>query len=312
MIEGNERRFFDGGSDDEPARPHDDATIRLEWVREGRFRLGRRLGYRDRALGPLVVPLDLGWETDLASVPAVFTWLVPKSGRHLPAAIVHDAMIGDRQFAPTPLAISAVEADRIFRDAMADAGTGVVRRWLVWAAVTLRTMATRDGTSQVAIVRVYYMIQVWIMLVSILWLGYQATAQLFDRSWWCTYELPWIVSELPSALGRLPLLGDGFGARLASGAVFAIVLPATWATLTWGRFRRAGVIAGPTMGFLVHVTVALVVLSGVYVVVEAIASPDRRLADLVPQDRDRRRTLARSLAAAISVGTLVAVICVAF
>lgn len=311
VIEGNERRFFDGGSDDEPARPGDEPTIRLEWVGDGRFQMNRRLGYRDRVYGPLVVPVDLDWETDLASVPSVLTWLVPKSGHHLPAAIVHDAMIGDRQFAPTPLDISAVEADRIFRDAMADAGTGVVRRWLVWAAVTLRTMVAREDTASSAAGRTYYMGLVWVTLTSILWLGYQATAQVVDRTgrWWCTYELPWITSELPSVLEHLPLVGHGAGARLVSGAVFAVVLPAVWAALTWGRFWRAGLIAGPTIAFLVHVTVALVALSGVYVIVEAILSPDRRLADLVPTDPRRRRGLVRALAAVSAIVGVVVAIC---
>ena len=33
--------------------------------------------------------------------------------------------------------VDRVQADRVFRDAMADTGTGLVRRWIVWAAVTL-------------------------------------------------------------------------------------------------------------------------------------------------------------------------------
>ena len=36
--------------------------------------------------------------------------------------------------------VDRVEADRVFRDAMADTGTGVVRRWIVWTAVTVATI----------------------------------------------------------------------------------------------------------------------------------------------------------------------------
>jgi Flp pilus assembly protein TadB len=58
------------------------------------FALFRRIGYADRHLGDLVVPADVGtFTTDLTSVPSVFAWLVPRTGRHLPAALVHDVLI---------------------------------------------------------------------------------------------------------------------------------------------------------------------------------------------------------------------------
>ena len=95
------RRFYDGGTlptaagPGEPPDPGSDPRIVLErHSEEGveTFALERRLAYRDRHLGELLVPADAGFRTDLTSVPALFTWLVPKTGAHLPAALLHDAL----------------------------------------------------------------------------------------------------------------------------------------------------------------------------------------------------------------------------
>src|SRR5262245_34215965 len=53
------------------------------------------------SLGPRTVtvtvpPPNEKFTTDLASVPSLLTWLVPKSGAHLPAALIHDGLIPDR------------------------------------------------------------------------------------------------------------------------------------------------------------------------------------------------------------------------
>ncbi len=54
----------------------------------------RRIAYRDRHLGELLVPrVTRTFRTDLTSVPALFTWLVPKTGLHLPATLLHDGLI---------------------------------------------------------------------------------------------------------------------------------------------------------------------------------------------------------------------------
>ncbi len=76
--------------------------------------------------------------TDLTSVPKLLTWLVPKSGRHLPAALIHDGLIGGGS--PTYVtsddsSVDRIDADQVFRNAMQDTGVGLIRRWLVWAAV---------------------------------------------------------------------------------------------------------------------------------------------------------------------------------
>lgn len=98
----------------------------------------RRIAYHDPVLDTvIVVPAQAAFRTDLTSVPRWFTWLVPKSGRHLPAALIHDGLVGEEGEAGDYLTdpamrIDRIEADRIFRDGMRDTGTGVVRRWIAW------------------------------------------------------------------------------------------------------------------------------------------------------------------------------------
>ena len=96
------RRFYDGGVDAErPARRspgprgrRPDRAAPAHRARAEQFAMERRIAYRDRHLGELLVPRRTGtFRTDLTSVPALFTWLVPKTGRHLPAALVHDGLV---------------------------------------------------------------------------------------------------------------------------------------------------------------------------------------------------------------------------
>ena len=76
------RRFYDGGilpSDGDPSSPPNpeaDPRILLERHTEDgaeTFSLERRLAYRDRHLGELLVPAGREFRTDLTSVPALFT-----------------------------------------------------------------------------------------------------------------------------------------------------------------------------------------------------------------------------------------------
>ena len=278
LVSKQPTNFYDGGdpgdangSGAEPPNPDEDVDVvldrRLTTGVDGElhetFVLRRRIAYNDRHCGEVIVPpVYEMFQTDLTSVPALFTWLVPKTGAHLPAALLHDGLVWDpakeeQTYVSTDgRTINRVEADRIFRDGMADTGTGLVRRWLVWTAVTLATMWSRGGTSERAFVRNYYR---WIMpatLLSVGWLGYIATADLFDRTdrWLWAYDLPW--------------MGEGrFLWELVTGLAGAIVIPLGLALL-WGKFRRAGLISGIGVAVLIHVTVALLAVTGLYAVLE--------------------------------------------
>jgi hypothetical protein len=273
-IRTQRSRFYDGGDPGIPPSPpippdsSADVIVKLErrivsidGVEAETFVLERRIAYLDRHCGEIIVPPSYAtFETDLTSVPRMFTWLVPKTGKHLPAALIHDGLVGDPG-APTYTStdghsIGRVEADRIFRDGMADVGTSLVRRWLVWTAVTVATMVAARDTSTVGWRRHYYRWVAVATLLTIGWLGYLATADLFDRSdrWWFTYGLRW--------------MGEGsFWHELISGAAGAVVIPLALGLL-WGKFRRAGWIGGLSVGMLFHVSAVLIVVTVAFTALE--------------------------------------------
>jgi len=108
-----------------------------EW--SGELCLSRRPGTRsqyrvdcelcythDNGWAFIVLP---GWTTDGASVPSPLRWYAdPFSGPYASAAVLHDALYRGQ-------IVSRAEADRVFRDAMIDAGTRPAQAWLLWAAV---------------------------------------------------------------------------------------------------------------------------------------------------------------------------------
>lgn len=250
-------RFFDGGpiggTPDRAAGPR----IVLERHAEAgveSFALERAIGYDDRLLGELLVPADHGFRTDLASVPWVFTWLVPRTGAHLPAALLHDGLVGGRDGHKSYVSVAGHrvvrhEADRVFRDAMADTGTGVVRRWLVWAAVATATIFVGSkGWSPRQ--QAGYRLAAAATILVVVGLGTLATFDLFDAG------------------VRLPWMGErAWWSELLGGFAAGVTIPFLLG-LTWGRFRLAGAILGVLLALLFHVTVALLLLTGLYQVIE--------------------------------------------
>lgn len=236
--------------------------LRLE-VRsvDGRdFVLLRPVGYAAEGYAePFVVPT--GFVTDFASVPHLFTWLVPKSGDFLPAAVLHDALVAPGSF--TGPDIDRHEADRVFRTAMIGLGTGRVRAWLMWAAVTIGTFwASRRLGARARLVGLLGLVAV---------LGTVATLDFFD------------------VVSALPWMGDRpWPTELALGALFAVVVPSLLA-LTWGRYWLAGVVVGVALALLLHVTAALLLIYALYLALERVVSGpadddgvrvrDRRAAD---------------------------------
>jgi hypothetical protein len=253
------RRFYDGGLDADadhagvPPDPEADPRIVLARVTDtGReqFAMERWIGYRDRHLGELLVPrVTATFRTDLTSVPALFTWLVPKTGLHLPATLLHDGLIhppDDVTYVSTEgHVVLRAEADRVLRDAMADAGTALIRRWLVWSAVATATMLSGAGTGWSRATRRYYRAIAALTVLVITVLGIGATLDLFDVGG--APELPW--------------MGDrSWYVELAGGLAGAFVVPLVL-SLLWGPFRIAGAVVGVTLAVLLHVTVALLGLT---------------------------------------------------
>jgi hypothetical protein len=262
------RRFYDGGVPPRGADPGsapdpgDDPRIVLDRHSENgveQFALQRRIAYLDRHLGELLVPADPDtFRTDLTSVPALFTWLVPKTGAHLPAALLHDGLVhppGHPTYVSTDgHVVDRVEADRVFRDAMADTGTGVVRRWLVWAAVATATILGGAGTTWSRALLWRYRSAAGLTVALVAYLGFCATVDLFDLT-------------VPGAVA-LPWMGDrSWPLELVGGLAGAVVVPLLLG-LTWGRFRIAGTIVGIGLAVLLHVTLALLGLTALYQAVE--------------------------------------------
>ena len=256
-------RFHDGGTAEEPPQPGSPPRIVLERVEAGdvhrrteRFRMLRRLAYRDREYGELLVPVDLhSFDTDLTSVPALFTWLVPRTGRHLPPALLHDGLVHGPD---EPASYRSVEghvldrvaADRVFRTAMRDTDTGPVRSWLVWSAVTLGTIWHGSGAWSRATHWRYRLAAAATLLVVAV-LGVLATLDLLD----VVDAVPWMGADRPFAL------------ELLGGLAGAVVVPLLLG-LTWGRFAVAGVVTGIALAVLLHVTVLLAAISLLYLAAE--------------------------------------------
>jgi hypothetical protein len=258
--------FYDGGLPPGEPRPDLPATIMLERIESdsgGRpresFRLLRRIAYRDEEYGEILVPADPGaFETDLASVPTLFTWLVPKTGTHLPAALIHDGLVGGHDYVATgypPDAdpIDRVAADLVFRRAMRDSYIPLIRRWLVWSAATLGTIRSGSGR-WTRREHLRYLVPAIASLVLVAALGAVATLDLFDVVAW----LPWMGADRSFAL------------ELVGGLAGAIVIPLVLG-LTWGRFAIAGAVTGIALAVLLHVTALLLALTALYQLAERVA-----------------------------------------
>lgn len=266
-------RFFDGGLPAGPGVPEVPpdpnappcVVLRRDKDERGRevWEMLRRIAYRDPVLDTvIIVPArPSAFRTDLTSVPRWFTWLVPKSGRHLPAALVHDALVGNSggvDYLTDPqVAIDRIEADRIFRDGMRDTGTGVIRRWIAWAAVTVVSLTTTGRPSWSVAVRWWFRLVVPATFLAILYCGICATLILLDRQWPGFVMLPWMSS-------------DNDVLQLLGGLTGAVVVPLLLGLL-WGPYLRAAAIAGVALATLLHVSLAVGAVALVYQAAEWVA-----------------------------------------
>ncbi|MEY2583270.1 MAG: hypothetical protein QOE09_3119 [Ilumatobacteraceae bacterium] len=222
---------------------HGDDEAAEQWYME------RRIAYRDRHFDkPICVPRDrVTFVTDLTSVPLLFTWLVPRTGNHLAAALVHDALtppfsVVDKPDWDGPDKVTQLQADRVFRDAMGDLGTPLLRRWLVWSAVSIPTARLVNK------VRGHL---AYASIAAIVVLGWFATLDLFDQGKW----LPW--------MGDRPWTRE-----LLFGGLMAIAIPVVLALLWPKGLRTAGLVVGIAVAALLHVTVAVAAISAAYQLLE--------------------------------------------
>jgi hypothetical protein len=226
-------------------------TLRMT-RKPGTYHLLERFEYVEQDYSPnperaFIVPVDdSGMETDLASIPFFATWLVPKDGKHTPAAFLHDAMVKDCEDARTVIGpyVDRHEADRIFRGAMQELGVPLIRRTLMWAAVNLATLAKIGSRPR----RIQWRLVIGLTVAASLVFNLIWVNQLFDRSlnwagevWgpaWLVDQLEGMARWLDEHLGFLP------DSRLALAGLAVTVLVALW----WSR-AGAGVLTAVVVMF---------------------------------------------------------------
>lgn len=247
-----------------------DARFVLEQLESPRYRLVEPFEYVDRLGVTYTVPADVDAtsnSTDLASIPPFLTWLVPKDGRHTPAAILHDALIGGTQGVDYRTShdeqVDDEHADYVFREAMKDLEVAWLRRWLMWAAVTLRTVSYDHSSGRPRL----RWVPVAITGVATLIIGVAAGFMALDVPDLGEVELPWLgvrpwYEEIPLALAQI----------IAGGVVFAGVL-----TLVYRRRRvfGAGLLGGAAVGFFGLPMIASLVGAFGYLVLERLVATIR-------------------------------------
>lgn len=107
----------------------------LRQIDDEYFQLVEGFRYIGKAGRHEVLPGTLGL-TDLTSVPWFLRWFIGKYGRHTRAALLHDHMLEHSE-------VDRAAADLAFRTTLEELDVGLVRRWIMWAAVTLGTRFSR-------------------------------------------------------------------------------------------------------------------------------------------------------------------------
>jgi len=245
--------FFDGVSMCSDREP--DVVLRRVLVEgQERFALLTPIAFWDTDYESAhVVPADIeNFHSDLTSVPFFFTWLVPRTGTHLLAALLHDGLVGGDQCRPTYIGprVSREEADLIFRRALCSLGVSRARSWLMWTAVTLGTIhAELASRSLRARVRWGTMAAT---LMAVIVFGVISTLDLFDL----VEVVPWMRDR-------------SWQIELLTGALAATTIPAALSVL-WGRLWRAGMIAGIACAWLLHVSTLVLALAAGFWAVERV------------------------------------------
>lgn len=181
----------------------------------------------------------------LVAVLAGFRWWLP--------SLDQPVQTGRTHFGPL---VGRVGADAILRRSLAVTGTGPVRRWLIWAAITLATAWAGPMLSRRH--RFWWRVLVVVTLGSTVALGIASTIDLAGGP----DLVPWMD-------------GRGPWTELALGVVAAVAVPIVL-SVSWGRLWAAPAIGGVAVALLLHVTVAVVLVYALYWILEAVA---RRIVD---------------------------------
>jgi hypothetical protein len=169
--------------------------------------------------------------TDLASIPRFVRWFENSYGVHTLAAIIHDQLIVSE---PNAGALrSDTVSDRFFRQMLGSTGVPWLKRWIMWAAVALRTRRAAGGIRRISL-------YVWVGLaiagitsfvnsVGAIWLGWSHPLDV------------WLMLLISVSLPFLaaPLWGRQFGASLVAAVAALWILPAAAFALFGGAVYKA-------------------------------------------------------------------------
>lgn len=261
------------------------AVYFLERVDSGKekptFRLQKKFRYRDPKdpTREFVVPADpTTWTTDLASIPSLATWLVPKDGSHTPAALLHDALISEPSEGKCYEGpdVTRATADDTFRDAMQHIGVPFLRRWMMWAAVSLGTLTKGSGIGRVA--------RTLFVLVFAVGLGVVGTLQVLDLVDLRPLHFPWTDWEPTLGVGwmRDRAVGAELARAVVATAVLTVAATVVWLVLLPARWK-VGLVLTPALllfGFPLLVAASaylayFLVESALFVVLRWTADDDR-------------------------------------
>ncbi len=232
------------------------AVFLLRQIGDSLFCVAEALRYHHEGVD-VIVGNSESFKSDLASIPGFMSWLVPINGRHTPAALVHDLLVGGSGAAPgsapagsrnetgtclgeisddrtetVPVPsrcpeLAREDADDVFLAAMVATEVPILRRNLMFSAVVLATWWKSGLWGKVGVL--------WWMVLAII-----GTAVLF-RAVAQTDPL-WILA--------------------------ALVAPAVGAVLWGSRHYRQGVLAGYSAWFIVVPALATLIGYCIYRVAE--------------------------------------------
>ncbi len=156
--------------------------------------------------------------TDMASIPPFMRWFENSYGKHTLAAIIHDELIVD---GPNTGALgSDTLADRFFRKMMQSAGVPWLKRWIMWAAVAMRSRWAAEGVTRLKLIAWGVVAVVGIAaFVNAVGAAFLDWGHLVDP-WW----LLGIAVVLPFA--SAVLWGKQYGASFVAAAAALWILPA--------------------------------------------------------------------------------------
>jgi len=155
--------------------------------------------------------------SDLASVPRYMRWFESAYGTHTLAAIIHDDLIVTEVNAG-PLGSDTL-SDTFFREMMHAAGVPWLKRWIMWAAVALRSRWAVGGLRRLSVL-------VWILLSSlgIASFVWAVGSVLFD---WGGPDARVLLSiAIPLPFVAAALWGRQYGAGIVAAVAALWILPA--------------------------------------------------------------------------------------